>query len=110
MGAEITELDAHEQPSDELRAKWKGYAKADQKHLINNVNQDIDDLALPEKAAEFCLAGSIPVEQLNRSFSHIYPSDAPVQVDKDAPIYYHPILPGMHHDHFNDHIDTNNLA
>ncbi|KAM7218127.1 alpha-ketoglutarate-dependent dioxygenase abh1 [Rhypophila decipiens] len=93
MGAEITELDAHEQPSDELRAKWKSYAKADQKDLINN--RDIDDLTVPEKAAEFVVAGSIPAEQLNQAFSHICPSDAPIKVDKDAPIYYHPILPGL---------------
>jgi len=94
MTAEITELDAHEQPSDELRAKWKGYAKADQKDLIENVSRDIDDLTLAEKAAEFCLAGTIPAEQLNRSFSHLCPSDASVTVEQDAPIYYHPILPG----------------
>lgn len=95
MTPEITQLDAHEQPSDELRAKWKEYAKADQKDIINNAKREIDDLTLPEIAGEFAVAGAIPAEQLNRSFSHICPSDAPIQVDKDAPIYYHPILPGI---------------
>ncbi|KAK3316040.1 hypothetical protein B0H66DRAFT_582856 [Apodospora peruviana] len=93
MTAEITELDAHEQPSDELRAKWKQYAKAEQKTLIDS--RDIDDLNSPGKAAEFVLAGTIPVERLNRAFGHICPSDAPIQAERDVPIYYHPILPGL---------------
>ncbi|KAK0629229.1 hypothetical protein B0T17DRAFT_589121 [Bombardia bombarda] len=96
MAIEITELDAHEQPSDQLRAEWKVYAKAELKDLLDN--PVVDDLNKSEKVAEFCLAGTIPVERLNTAFSHICPSgseSAGFQVDKDAPIYYHPILPGL---------------
>ena len=91
---DINHLDAHEQPSDELRAKWKAFSKAEPKDLLNS--RVIDDLQDSEIAAEFCLAGTIPVETLNRSFREICPSDAPeFQSTKDAPIYYHPLLPGI---------------
>jgi hypothetical protein len=94
MTVDIKHLDAHEQPSDELRAKWKTFSRAEAKDLTNS--RDIDDLQDPETAAEFCIAGTIPVDTLNRSFRHICPSDAPeFQATKDAPIYYHPLLPGQ---------------
>ena len=94
MTVEITELDAHEQPSEELKAQWKSYSKTEQKDLIDS--GEIDDLECAEKTAEFCLAGTIPAERLNTSFKHITPpGSTPVQVDKDAPIYYHPLLPGQ---------------
>jgi hypothetical protein len=93
MMIDIKELDAHEQPSDELKAKWKAYSKTEQRELIES--GDIDDLESPEKVAEFCLAGVIPAQQLNASFEHLYPTDStPPRVEKDAPIYYHPLLPG----------------
>jgi len=41
MAVDITDLDAHEQPSDELRAHWKGYSKTDHKILLDH--PDIDD-------------------------------------------------------------------
>ncbi|KAH6843196.1 hypothetical protein B0I37DRAFT_448548 [Chaetomium sp. MPI-CAGE-AT-0009] len=93
MTVEITHLDAHEQPSDELRAKWKAFSKTEPKDLRS---EDIDDLQNPESAAEFCVAGTIPVDTLNRSFRHICPDDSPqFQATKDVPIYYHPLLPGL---------------
>ena len=92
MTANITELDAHEQPSDELRAKWKSFAKADQGELLQNGN--IDDLLSPESAAEFRIAGTISAATCSASFKHLSP-DQDFQVEKDAPIYYHPILPGL---------------
>ncbi|KAG7286010.1 hypothetical protein NEMBOFW57_008307 [Staphylotrichum longicolle] len=94
MTADIKHLDAHEQPSDELRAKWKAFSRAEPKDLVSS--KAIDDLQDPETTAEFCIAGTIPVDRLNRSFRHICPSDAPeFQATKDAPIYYHPLLPGL---------------
>ncbi|KAK0707394.1 hypothetical protein B0H67DRAFT_602725 [Lasiosphaeris hirsuta] len=94
MTVDIKDLDAHEQPSDELKAKWKVYSKTEQKDLIDG--GDIDDLESLDKVAEFCLAGTIPAERLNTSFKNIYPADStPLQVEKDAPIYYHPLLPGL---------------
>ena len=87
------DLDAHEQPSDELRLKWKSFAKVDQKIVMQS--PEIDDLRSPEKAPEFVLAGSIPTETLNKSFSYVCPENSPeFRADKDAPIYYHPLLPG----------------
>lgn len=94
MTVDIRDLDAHEQPSDELKARWKAYSRAEQRELIGS--RDIDDLSSPEKIAEFCLAGTIPAERLNTAFRHIYPANATsFQVDEDAPIYYHPLLPGQ---------------
>lgn len=99
MTVDIKELDAHEQPSDELKAKWKNYSRTEQQDLADN--GDIDDLDSQEKIAEFCLAGTIPAERLNASFRHVYPAEAtPFQVDKDAPIYYHPLLPGESQTHY----------
>ncbi|EEY21811.1 conserved hypothetical protein [Verticillium alfalfae VaMs.102] len=34
--ATITELDAHEQPSEEMRASWKSYSKLEAFHLRNH--------------------------------------------------------------------------
>jgi len=93
MLVDIKDLDAHEQPSDELRGKWKSYSKTEQKDLIES--GDIDDLDSAAEAKEFCLAGTISAERLNTSFKHITPpGSTPVVVEKDAPIYYHPLLPG----------------
>lgn len=93
MTVDIKDLDAHEQPSEELRAQWKTHSKADQQHLIDS--GDIDDLESPERATKFCLAGTIPVDRLNAAFKHVTPPDAtPVVAEKEAPIYFHPLLPG----------------
>ena len=96
MTVDIKDLDAHEQPSEELRARWKTHSKTDQQHLIDS--GDIDDLESPAKVAEFCLAGTILAERLSAAFKHVSPSDTtPVEVEKDAPIYFHPLLPGPYH-------------
>lgn len=93
MTQDIKDLDAHEQPSDELRAKWKAFSRAEPKDLLNS--PEIDDLQNLERAAEFRLAATIPVETLNRAFQHIRPGATPeFQATQDAPIYYHPLLPG----------------
>jgi len=93
MTVDIKDLDAHEQPSDELKARWKAFSKTEQQQLVSS--GDIDDLESPETAAEFCVAGTIPAEQINASIRHLYPTDATTpQVEKDATIYFHPLLPG----------------
>lgn len=97
MTVDIKHLDAHEQPSDELRAKWKGFSRTEPKDLRE---EDIDDLQNPKSAAEFCKAGTIPVDTLNRSFRHICSEETPeFQATEDAQIYYHPLLPGMYLSH-----------
>ena len=96
MTADITLLDAHEQPSDQLRAKWKTFAKMDQGELSSS--GDIDDLRSPEKASEFVQAGEITATQLASAFTHLVEEDSPIlEVGQSAPIYYHPLVPGMHH-------------
>jgi meiotically up-regulated gene 157 (Mug157) protein len=92
MTTDITSLDAHEQPSDELRAKWKAYSKTE---AVDLSKLDIDDLRIPEKAAEFVVAGKIPAEQLRASVNHLSPDISSTLALEDAPIYYHPLLPGQ---------------
>lgn len=93
MTADLATLDAHEQPSDLMRATWKSYAKADKADLLGG--GDIDDLLVPEKAAEFQKAGAIPAEKLRTAFSNLVGEGSTVpQVEEDATMLYHPILPG----------------
>ncbi|CAN8097852.1 unnamed protein product [Discula destructiva] len=98
MTVDISTLDAHEQPSDHMRAIWKGYAKADNSNLIKS--GDIDDLSSPDKLAEFQIAGTIPVEKLKTAFSYLAGDDSdepPISPapERDALIYHHPLLPGL---------------
>ncbi|KAI6446112.1 hypothetical protein MCOR22_003947 [Pyricularia oryzae] len=91
MTVNLTELDAHEQPSDQMRAIWKSYSRADKEELL--LNGAIDDLEKPEKAAEFVVAGTVPAATLTKGFAFLGSGfDAAAS---DAPIYYHPLLPGL---------------
>lgn len=90
---DLTTLDAHEQPSDHLRAIWKGFAKTDNAHLLKSNN--IDDLLKPEKAAEFQKAGTIPAEKIRTAFSHLDADDPSIpQVEEDIDVLHHPLIPG----------------
>lgn len=94
MTVDLTTLDAHEQPSDHMRAIWKGYSKADNDALLEGA--DIDDLTVPETLAEFHRAGTIPVEKLQAAFSLLTAEGPPIpQPDHDAIIYRHPLIPGL---------------
>ena len=93
MTVDISSLDAHEQPSDELRAKWKAYSKTEAADLL--ARHDIDDLRSPKKAAEFMLSSNIPTDQLRTAFNHLSPDITSNLKLEDAPIYYHPLLPGQ---------------
>lgn len=93
MTVDLTTLDAHEQPSDHLRAIWKGYAKTDNADLLKR--NDIDDLLRPEKAAEFQKAGIIPAQRLRTAFAHLAGDDPSIsQVEEDIDILHHPLIPG----------------
>lgn len=93
MTVDLTTLDAHEQPSDLMRATWKSYAKADKADLLSG--GDIDDLLVPEKAAQFQEAGVISAEKLQSAFNSLLGEDSAVpQAKENATILYHPILPG----------------
>lgn len=88
---DITELDAHEQPSAQLRAIWKSHSKADQNSLLGS--GVIHDLQSPEVLKQFSIAGEIQTEKLKAAFQHVDPE---LQMDDVAnvPIYFHPLLPG----------------
>jgi hypothetical protein len=92
MTVDLSSLDAHEQPSDQLKSTWKAYSKLEHRDFVNHA--DVDDLQVPKKAAEFCSAGTIPSEKIASACKSIEGEawdDRPVD---DAPIYYHPMLPG----------------
>lgn len=89
----LTALDAHEQPSEQLKSKWKSYSKTEKPELLSS--GDIDDFQVPEKAAQFCTAGTIPAEQIRNAFSQLDEHvSSTVQVEEDATVYHHHLLPG----------------
>ncbi|KAL1853245.1 hypothetical protein VTK73DRAFT_9024 [Phialemonium thermophilum] len=92
MTADISSLDAHEQPSDELRAKWKEYVRMEMDDVL--ACQDIDDTLAVHDSPEFVRAGEISQDQLSSAFAHLLDGGAPA-VERPAPIYYHPLLPGL---------------
>ncbi|KAI8631236.1 hypothetical protein F5Y19DRAFT_25026 [Xylariaceae sp. FL1651] len=95
MTIDLTTLDAHEQPSDELRALWKRYSRTDHAEFVNH--PDIDELDVSNSTGGFQATGYIPNEKLKDSFRHLQGDgtwDAGEDV-KDAPIYFHPLLPGL---------------
>lgn len=91
-GVDITELDAHEQPSAQLKAIWKSISRTDQKELLNG--DTLDDIQSPKKLSDFVLAGQVSAAQLEAAFRHVLPDsseDAPL---RDVPIYVHHLIPG----------------
>lgn len=95
MAVALQDLDAHEQPSNELRATWKSYSRTDHSEFVNH--PDIDDIHIPEKAAEFQQSGIIPSAKIVSAIQQIEgPNWSANDVVKDAPIYFHPLLPGVH--------------
>ncbi|KAI9151978.1 Alpha-ketoglutarate-dependent dioxygenase abh1 [Paramyrothecium foliicola] len=54
----LDELDAHEQPSDEMRAEWKSFSRMDPGAFNNEPR--IDDPRLPLEKTEFRTSGTIP--------------------------------------------------
>jgi len=86
-------LDAHEQPSDELRGIWKTFSKTDQNEILSSGS--IDDLATPQTSAGFRQAGSVPSATLRTAFADLLQSsEQDIHVEHDATIHYHPVLPG----------------
>ncbi|KAM0215707.1 hypothetical protein ACHAQD_008269 [Fusarium lateritium] len=86
----LAEIDAHEQPSDEMRAEWKGYMRQDHKSLLNDPR--IDDPRAPLEESGFRQISSVSKEQVAKSFAHLDPSLAS-QAENDIPIIHHPLLP-----------------
>ncbi|KAI3324375.1 hypothetical protein HD806DRAFT_522166 [Xylariaceae sp. AK1471] len=93
MTVDLTTLDAHEQPPDELRALWKKYSRTDHAEFANH--PDIDELDVLNPG-DFQLAGHISNDTLKESFRLLqsHNQSAP-DISKHVPIYFHPLLPGL---------------
>ncbi|CRK11838.1 hypothetical protein BN1723_009532 [Verticillium longisporum] len=91
--ATITELDAHEQPSEEMRASWKSYSKLEAFHLRNH--PDIDDPRSEAQAKDYKVAGVIAAEKVASAFASVHPEPIDPSTIRDVPILYHPLLPGL---------------
>lgn len=87
----LTEIDAHEQPSDEMRAEWKGYMRQDHKSLLNDPR--IDDPRAPLEEYGFLQVSAISKEQIAKSFARLHP-DLASEVNSDVQVIHHPLLPG----------------
>ncbi|KAI1268064.1 hypothetical protein F5Y18DRAFT_277793 [Xylariaceae sp. FL1019] len=92
MTIDLTTLDAHEQPSDELRRLWKAYSRTEHAEFISH--PDIDELDVKNSTGKFQVAGSIPSAQLQKSYT-LLTGGAWNEKAEDAPIYFHPLLPGL---------------
>ncbi|KAG8670023.1 hypothetical protein FPOAC2_09365 [Fusarium poae] len=88
----LTEIDAHEQPSDEMRAEWKSYMCQDHKSLLNDTR--IDDPRAPLEESGFRKVSIISKEQVARSFARLHP-DLTSEVESDVQVIHHPLLPGL---------------
>lgn len=94
MPLDLTTLDAHEQPSQELKATWKKYSRTDHADFI--CHPDIDELDLTKDVGAFHLEGHIPREKLISSFNQLEDESwDEAQVSQDAPFYSHPLVPGQ---------------
>jgi hypothetical protein len=90
MAANIAEIDAHEQPSEELKAQWKAYSRV-QDSDIGNI--DIDDIQDPN----FRTQGVIPASKINEAIGHLIDDDGFRNlVEADASVFEHPLVPGRH--------------
>ncbi|KAI0553187.1 hypothetical protein F4679DRAFT_580857 [Xylaria curta] len=87
MAIDLTTLDAHEQPSDELRTHWKTYSRTDHAEFIKH--PDIDELDV-SNPGDFRLVDHIPAEKLKESFrllqGHVEPTP---DLMNDAPTNMH---------------------
>ncbi|CAI6090293.1 unnamed protein product [Clonostachys chloroleuca] len=90
MTINLGDLDAHEQPSDELRAEWKSFSKKEPAELLNETK--LDDPRLPLSQTGFVSAGSILKNQLTEAFKQLGISQ---EAQEDAQIIHHPLLPGL---------------
>ncbi|KAJ1328099.1 alkylated DNA repair protein alkB homolog-like 1 [Microdochium nivale] len=91
MAIDLTTLDAHEQPADELKKTWKAYSRTE--HVALQQHPDIDDTRTSD---EFLLKTHIPSGVLRSSFKALQgDSWDDTQEVQNAPVYYHPLLPGL---------------
>lgn len=91
MGSHSHDLDAHEQPSAELRAEWKSVVKLTPKELGDY--RDIDDPRSPSSDDGFKYADPITKSQLRTAIAALRPELADLAT-QDSPVVYHTLLPG----------------
>ncbi|KAH7192510.1 uncharacterized protein B0J16DRAFT_61596 [Fusarium flagelliforme] len=88
----LAEIDAHEQPSDEMRAEWKVFMRQDHKSLLDDPR--IDDPRAPLEESGFRQVSTISKEQVAKSFARLDPALAS-EAEKDVQVIHHPLLPGL---------------
>ncbi|KAG5984821.1 hypothetical protein E4U55_003039 [Claviceps digitariae] len=93
MAVSLSDIDAHEQPSDEMRAEWKFFAKLDPSTLALQ-DPRIDDPRRPLSENSFRQAGQIGKGQIERAFAELDPELAGL-AEGDVPVIHHPLLPGL---------------
>ncbi|KAG6002585.1 hypothetical protein E4U21_002968 [Claviceps maximensis] len=95
MAVSLSDIDAHEQPSDEMRTEWKFFAKLDPATLTLQHDPRIDDPRRPlSEKNGFRQAGRIGREQAARAFAELDPKMAGL-AEGDVPVVHHPLLPGL---------------
>jgi hypothetical protein len=85
-------LDAHEQPSAELRTEWKSISRLTPLALERDAN--LDDPRAASSESGFKHADPIKCHQLKAAFSSIDARLADLAT-ADSPVVYHKMLPGM---------------
>lgn len=99
MTVSLAELDAHEQPSDEMRTEWKQFSRMEPSVVVQDPR--IDDPRLPLSENGFQTAGQIDKSQVADAFAELG-DEFREFADRDIPIIFHSLLPGMftlHHLH-----------
>jgi hypothetical protein len=89
MAPSLTEIDAHEQPSEAMRAVWKGVSRTEAEHIAENLV--VDDPR--EQVAQFRISGTIPRDRIAKAYKELSSELGSLEI-QDAFIYHHPILPG----------------
>ncbi|KAJ3472070.1 hypothetical protein NLG97_g11314 [Lecanicillium saksenae] len=89
--ATITEIDAHEQPTEDMRAKWKSWAKMEAKEAKDH--ERIDDPRKSPAESGFIQTSFITREQKREAFAQFGDAYAD-EAKEDTPVLYHPLLPG----------------
>ncbi|KAF4976904.1 hypothetical protein FZEAL_6480 [Fusarium zealandicum] len=92
MATNLTEIDAHEQPSDQMRAEWKTFMRQDTKDLLNDPR--IDDPRASLEESGFRTVSTLPRAQVASSLAHLG-SDLASQAEGDVSVIHHPLIPGL---------------
>lgn len=90
MVVSLQDLDAHEAPSEALRAEFKTFQRAEPKDLY--LDPRLDDTSRPLSETGFLQKGSIPTSQIKDATTHLGIEEEGEVTD--VPILYHPLLPG----------------